>query len=92
MKSIEQRISALEQIVFEDDQNSHLLKIKDEVIKVYPTAIVTIKKNRATIIDKNKKPINKFDLAKILNDYFRKTHVKVKGIKLSSFKYEFAVV
>ena len=92
MKSIEQRISALEQIVFEDDQNSHLLKIKDEVIKVYPTALVTIKKNRATIIDKNKKPINKFDLAKILNDYFRKTHVKVKGIKLSSFKYEFAVV
>lgn len=92
MKSIEQRVSILERLVFEDEQNSHLLKIKDEVIKIYPSVVVTIKKNRATIIDKNKKPINKFDLAKILNDYFKKTHVKIKGIKLSSWKYEFAVV
>lgn len=96
--TILQRISILEKRLgiktsLTEKQIADSLKtVGIEINKLYPTAKVVIKHNRATVFDVNKKPILRKDMAKIINDYYRSTRIEIKGIKLSPWKYELVLI
>ena len=99
MRSIEQRLSILERelnlsndLFWEETENKHLRNVITKIQELYPSSIVKIRINRASIFNKEKLPFKQKVIAKILNDYYRTTRILIKGIKLTNWKYEFAVV